>query len=25
MKKKLVEMGYSPEAIDKYLDEKAAQ
>ena len=25
MKKKLVELGYSPEAIDKYLDEKSAQ
>ena len=24
MKKKLVEMGYAPEAIDKYLEEKSA-
>ena len=25
MKKKLIELGYSPEAIDKYLDEKSAK
>jgi len=25
MRKKLIELGYSPEAIDKYLDEKSAK